>query len=204
MQIKNIYLQRCYHMVAEEQIAEEYRKKGYKVSKEYHLGEYIADLFVENDTEKIVIEVKTGNLSKNRLKKLGNLADYVRTLGDYKFRIAVVTPPKNREISVEGIEDILMDEMNRNLPNEIDELSNKSYIKKVYNIDIENISVKDNKLHCIGCGMLEVGLKFDSEIKDNNDSVYVGPFSFDILLETGISLKYDISVNYIKVNISDY
>ena len=58
MQIEKKYLLPYYEKAAIEQVAEQYKSKGYYVKKEARIGNYRVDLLAEKDEEKIVIEVQ--------------------------------------------------------------------------------------------------------------------------------------------------
>lgn len=79
MEIKQQYLNKYLPSIAIDQIADEYREKGYQVSLEEEIGKkYRADLVARNDKDTIVIEVKSGQMSPERRKEIAELANYVR------------------------------------------------------------------------------------------------------------------------------
>jgi len=100
MKIKKKYLGKCLHEIAIEQIAEDYRQKGYTVSREEILGTFQADLVVRKDTEQLVIEVKAGKMTPDKKQRIAGIADYVRNLGGYKFLVVVATPPKEKNFKL--------------------------------------------------------------------------------------------------------
>lgn len=208
MKIDYEYLQKYYHQMAEDQIADDYRKQGYTVSTEYQLGKYRADLFVENGKEKVVIEVKTKRLNAQSQKRLSELAEYVKTLGDYKFRVAIVTPPKNRHIVVNGLEEALSLEMNSCIPDDIDVLATHSRIEDVSDIDIQTITVKGNKINCIGTGVLEANLQYgsDSDLSNDDgwDTVASFAFTFNVSLTVEGNRISKIDTNDIQVDTSNF
>lgn len=187
MEIKRKYFARYLHDIAIEQIAAEYTEKGYKVSRETKLGKYQADLIAEKNNEKIVIEVKSGELSQKRKAELTELADYVRKQGNYKFLVAVATAPKEKKLEIDEIERLLTDEFIADFPSDLDELSTHTRIEEVSDIDIDEIAIRGERIFVVGDGVVSVELQYgsdnDQERGDGqtlNDSF---PFEFEVTLK---------------------
>ena len=53
------YLIKNFEQSAIEQIADDYREKGYTIKTDVRVGPYRVDLVAERDNEKVYIEVKT-------------------------------------------------------------------------------------------------------------------------------------------------
>lgn len=210
MQLNYKYLQKYYHKIAEEQLADAYRDKGYQVSTECRLegSTFIADLLVEKGAEKIVIEIKTRRMDAADSKRLSELADYVKSLGGYRFMVAVVTPPKNREIVIEGLEEALLCEMNNDVPDDIDALATHSRIEDISDIDVQTITVEGNEIYCTGTGIIDVELQYGSDGDLNRDNGYRTSdslaFTFDVSLVVNSKGISDVKINQIDVDTSRY
>lgn len=207
MEIKKKYLSKYLNDIAIEQIAEDYIKNGYKVSKGEKLGNFRADLIARKASEQIVIEVKSGKMSLDRKKELAGLADYINHLGGYKFIVVVATPPKEKKLEINGIEQLISNYVHNELPDELDELSSNTIPDEVADIDIDEITVSGNSIFVKGGGVVTVELQFGSE-KDNNEGFKTYdnfPFDFDMTLEYNSNNKLEIKkVNKFKIDTSSY
>ena len=140
MEIKKKYFEKYLHSIAIEQIAEEYLRKGYKVSREEPIGNHKADLIVSRDDETIVIEVKSGKMTPDKKETITQLGNYVREQGKYKFIVAIATLPKEKKLEISNIETLLTLEMMEEFPDELDELSTHTRVEEVYDIDIDEFN----------------------------------------------------------------
>lgn len=210
MNIKKQYLQKYLHKIAIDQIADEYTKMGFQVSKEEALGKrYTADIIARKGTEAIVIEVKSGPMTPEQREKLKDLADYVRERGEYKFQVAIAKPPKEKAIEIEGIEQLLTLWMLEHLPDELDQLSSHTFIEEVADIEIDEIMIKKSLIYVSGAGIVEVELQYGSDSDQlTGDGMKAGdsfPFNFDITLAFNRDMKLFIEeVNELKVDTSSY
>ena len=206
MEIKKKYLSKYLHDIAIEQIAEDYQKNGYKVSKEEKLGNFRADLVARKGGEQIVIEVKSGKMSSDRKKELAGLADYINTLGGYKFIVVVATPPKEKKLEIDGIEQLISNYVHDELPSELDELSSNTLPNEVADIDIDEITVSGNLIFVKGDGVVTVELQFDSDKDNDSFKNYDNfPFDFDMTLVYNSNNELKIErVNEFKIDTSSY
>ena len=79
MDIRRQHLQPYLHGIAVNQLADDYKTKGYTVSREEAIGgRYRADLIARKNNEVIIVEVKTGRMTPEKRVQLVKLADYVR------------------------------------------------------------------------------------------------------------------------------
>ena len=154
-----------------EQIAEDYIQKGYSVTKEEVLGgKYYADIVARKNQEQIVIEVKTGKLNAEKKEKIANLADYVRSLGGYKFVIAIAaTPPKEKKLEIAELEQLITNYFHQDLPSELDSLSTHTRPDEVSDIDIDEINISSKSIFIKGNGVVSVEMQFGSDSDQNND-----------------------------------
>lgn len=210
MKIDYNYLRRYYGRMAIEQIADEYRSRGYEVTKNYPIegSDFRADLLAVKGDEKIIIEVKADKLNANSKRHLAELAKYISTLEGYKFRVAIVTPPKNREIIVEGLEEALLDEMNCHLPDELDSLASHARVEEVSEIDVQKLSVEGICLNCKGSGIVSVELQYGSDGDcrkgDGWETTMSFPFSFDITVTMSKNGIEELEVNEMNIDTSDF
>lgn len=203
MEIKRHIWQKHMHDVVIDQIAEDYTAKGYTVSKEYKLGKYIADLYVFKGSEHIVVEVKSGKLTPERRKEIVELGAHVRSLGNYKFYVAVANPPKEKKVHIDGIEQLLETELQRHLPAQIKEMVADAVNIHVSDVTIDNLNIQQNKpVHVQGQGIVNFSIsrETNSEEQVGEDSLL---FEFDLELAYNNEAHLTISsVNKLEVETS--
>jgi Holliday junction resolvase len=188
MEIKKQYLQKYMHSVAIDQLADEYRSKGYKVLKGEPIGSHKADLIAVKGDEKIVVEVKAGKLTPEKKAAISAIGNYVKNNDNYKFFIVLATPPKEKKLEVSNIEDLLFQYVIDNMPHELDELSTHPRVEQIDNVEIDEIKVNPNGAILVkGNGVVSMELQFGSDADLNNDFGHKVndsfPFQFDVVLE---------------------
>lgn len=189
MEIKKQYIQEYLHAIAIRQIAEEYVQKGYQVGTNETLGNYEADLIARRGEETIVVEVKTGRMTPERKHAIAQLGNYVRKQRNYKFLVAIATPPKEKKLEIAEIEGLLTEYLSNHFPSELDELSTHTQLEEVTDIDIDEISIDRNLIFVKGDGVINVKLQFGSGGDQDSDNGFMDyeSFSFDFK----ITLAYD-------------
>jgi hypothetical protein len=210
MRIQKKYLRKYLHDIAIDQIAEEYRDKGYTIAKEEMLGKFRADLIAIKDNEKIVIEVKTGKMDSSQKEQIAGIADYIRNKEGYKFLVAVATPPKEKAIEIENIEALITDHILSDLPLKLDGLSTHTRPDEVSDIDIDEVSISGTDISVKGNGVIDVELQMGSDGDQDKGHGFKTsdkfPFEFAITLErdnvnTGLKIK---KVDALEVDTSSY
>lgn len=198
MEISKTHLYKHLHLIAIDQIAEDYLSKGYKVEREKKIGKYVADLVASNDNEKIVIEVKAGRMNPARKEQLAKLADYVNSLGEYKFKIVIARPPKEKNIQIADIEQLFFEFFINDMPSELDMLSTHTSIEMISSIEIHDLIIhQDNEINIIGQGIVDVELQFgsdgDQRRGDGHKTYDSFPFDFDLYLSYDSNKKLEIN-----------
>ncbi len=210
MEIKKKYYAKYLHDIAIDQIAENYRKNGFKVKKEVPIGDYQADLIASKRNENIVIEVKTGKLTTVRKSKLAKLADYVQSLGNYQFKVAIAKLPKEKELQVDDIENILFKHFSENFPDELDELSTHTKIEEITDIFLNKLVVADNAtIVAEGSGIMSIHLQFGSRADQlANDGFVMNsnvPFDFKAELSFNDEKKLEVEeFNTLEIDTSSF
>ncbi len=187
MEISKQLLFRNIHFLAIEQLAEEYKAKGYRVKKETKIGGFQADLIAEKGDEKIVFEVKAGRMTPAKKKHLAELADYINSLGNYKFKVVIATPPKEKNIQISGIEDIIFEHLLNKLPSELDELSTHTTVEAVSDLEIHDLKIHEkNSINILGHCIVDVRIQFgsdgDARRGDGHYQYESFPMEFDLYL----------------------
>jgi Holliday junction resolvase len=209
MEIKKKYLSKYLHDIAIEQIVEDYIQKGYTVNKEEKLGKYRADVIARKGNEQIVIEVKAGKMTPDKKKKLSGIADYIRDLGGYKFLVVIATPPKEKKLEIDNIEQLISNYILNDLPSELDELSSHTRPDDVTDVDIDEITISENTIFIKGDGVVSVELQFGSDgDNDKGDGLKTYdnfPFEFEMTLEYNDNKELEIiDVDKFEIDTSSY
>jgi len=199
MEIDKKFLAKYLHEIAIEQIADDYRKRGYSVYKEEKLGKFRADLVAIKGKEQIVIEVKSGRMTSERKEKLAGIADYIRNLGGYKFLVVVATTPKEKKLEIRGIESIITNYVLSELPPELDSLSTHTSIDGVTDVDLDEIEIVDGLVFVKGDGVVSVRLQFGSDGDQENGDGQIGNDSFPFEFELTLEFSSDNKLNIVKV-----
>ena len=186
MKIKKQYLQKYLHDIAIQQISDEYIEKGYAVSKEEQIGKYQADIIARKSDETIVIEVKSGKMTSKKKESIEGIANYVRSLGKYKFFVVIATAPKEKKLEIEEIEELLFQNFMNDLPSELDELSTHTTLEEITDVDIDEILITGNSISIKGNAVVSVNLQIGSGSDQKNDNGINTsdnfPFDFDMIL----------------------
>ncbi|MDR0603114.1 MAG: hypothetical protein LBG80_02275 [Bacteroidales bacterium] len=208
MEIKRKYFEKYLHSMAIEQIAREYSEKGYTISIDQNLGKYKADLIAKKENETIVIEVKSGKMTPEKKKAIKQLGDYVQKQGNYRFLVAIATPPKEKKLAIENIEELLFDYVLSNMPDELDELSTHTHIEEISDVDIDEIELSGNLNFVKGSGVVSVELQFGSDgDQDRNTGLKTSdkfPFVFELTLENKQEKLQIVDVKKFEVDTSSY
>lgn len=209
MEISKQLIYKNLHFLAIEQIAEEYETKGYLIEKEKQIGKFHADLLATKGEEKIVFEVKAGILTPERKEQLAKLADYVNSLGNYKFKVVVAREPKEKNVEIVGFETLLFEFLIYDMPSELDELSTHTSIEMVYDIEIHDLIIhNDNEINVIGQGTVEVQLQYGSDGDQHRGDGHIQsetfPFDFDLYLNYDSNQKLTIRDGSIDVDTDSF
>lgn len=209
MEIKKQFLQKYLHLIAIDQITEDYTQRGYKVFKEERLGKYQADLIARKDNETIVIEVKSGKMTPQKKEVITELGNYVRQQGNFKFLIVIATPPKEKKLKIVEIEQILFDYFLDEFPDDLIELSTHTRLEEITDIDIDEIIIEGKEIFIKGDGVVEIELQYGSDgdqaIGDGFSTYDNYPFTFEMTLEYDDNNKLKIAnVDELEVDTSSF
>lgn len=209
MEIKNKFLQKYLHLIAIDQIADEYKSKGYEILKEEMFEDFQVDLVAKKQEEIIFIEVKTKNLSREKKQSIIKIGNYVRQRKNFKFLVIIATPPKEKKLSIDNIENELFNWFSDDIPDELSSLATHISIDEIIDIDIDEINISDRYIFVKGDGVVKVLLQYGShgdQLRDDGVKLYDSfSFDFDITMEY---LKNDgfkiIEVNNLDVDTSSF
>jgi hypothetical protein len=148
-------------------------------------------------------------MTPERKQQIANLANYVREQSNYKFLVAVATPPKEKKLKIADIEDLLTQNLIEDFPSELDELSTHTRLEEVTAVDIDEISIDGKTIFVKGDGVVNVELQFGSDGDQNRGDGHKGydsfTFEFEITLEYNDDKELEIiEVDKLEVDTSSY
>jgi len=201
MEIEERILQQYYEQAAVDQLTSEYEKKGFEVTKDYRVKNYRFDLLAKKENESIIFEIKVGSWKKdqrNQIKQLRNIA--VHELGA-KFKLVLVSLPKESEIIIEDLEPIFPELLSERFINEFSEMATHFWVDGVSNFEFDKLVIRKSDLEIKGSGVISVGFQFgsDSDYKQGNGLCWYDSFefSFHLLLDREIEIKeiYELEID---------
>jgi hypothetical protein len=209
MEIKKQFLQKYLHSIAIDQIADEYSTKGYKILKEERIGDFQADLVAKKQDETIIIEVKTQKLSREKKQAIIKIGDFVRQHKNFKFLVIIATPPKEKKLSIDNIENELLNSFMDSMPDELDMLSTHTTIEEITDVDIDEINIDNQYVFVKGAGVVNVLLQYGSDGDQDRDDGFKTydsySFNFDVTMEYIKNKGFEIiELNDIDINTSSF
>ena len=206
MEIRKKYISKYLHDIAMEQIADDYAKKGYEISRKEVLGKYQADLIARKGEEQIVIEIKSGRMTPDSKKNMIGLADYIRGTGGYKFLVVIPSQPKEKKLEVNNIVGLVTDYVHSRASNVSG--ATPEQIKKITDIDIDEMTISGRSILIKGRGVATVDLQFnvgESPESSMNETTDNFPLEFEMTLENDRGNQLKITdVAKFNINTSDY
>ena len=176
------YLIKNFEKSTLEQIADNYREKGYIIKTDISVGPYRVDLAAIKGDEKVYIELKTHSERPEAKRRIKAMADYFKTVPNAKFIVVVSRIPEFKKIVFKDIEPVLCEYFMLEFPSDLDALSTHTRINEVQGVNISEISIQNGNLHIICNGMVGVTLQYgsDSEQEPEDEPLYMSfPFKFE-------------------------
>ena len=169
-------------------------KEGFLVKKNYKFNGLCFDLFAYNDFEKRIYEFK---ITKNKtisspssMKKYEILQQAAKEIGARLIYIYINPPIEGASVSFEGLEDLLLDDLNKKRY-EIDCLKKLSspVIQMVFDLEIYYISIEKDTLFVCGSAIVDI----ETMLVDEN--VFSLSPQLDYLENNNHVLKFEISLD---------
>lgn len=176
--LKN-YLQARYEKAAIDQIADDYKEKGYSIKKDVIVGPYRVDLVAHKDNETIYIEVKSRELSSSSKRRIKEMTDYFKSVPNAKFIVAISRYPEQKKIEFDELESILFDYFTVEFPSELDALSTHTRMDSVCDVTINSIEVGRGEIVVSCNGSVSVSLQYGSDSEQEDDELFVMSFPFE-------------------------
>lgn len=165
-----------------EELAHEYERQGYSVSKNHRDADVVYDLVANNGQRKVAIEVQARAALAGRADQITRQREVAQKHG-YNFQLFIVNPPLEKQIVFEEINTLLFQYFIDHIPDALDQLSSHTSIDHVGRVEISAITVTRAGVHVAGTGMVEVTLEYGSgENRDGMSWSTSFPFDFAIAI----------------------
>ena len=169
--------------LALDQVVKEYIARGYKVQTEVKVNNNLrVDAIATKMGETIIIEVKSGKVSKNTIAAMKEIKKYATTQPNTRFKLVVATPPKDKVLEVDWIATALEEHITNNPTNDLDTLSTHTRIIEVCDIEIDEFIWNEELITASGTGMVTVSLQYGSNSDQEagyKDTAETFSFKFD-------------------------
>ena len=126
MDIRKDIFQKYLEKAAIEQIASEYRQKGYKVVTKTKAKDLGADLIVQKGKETIVFEFKAGKWTEKKRQAVRQLRNRAVHDLDAKFKLVLVNLPEEPDIEIQNLERVFFGILPEYFKDEFNELATHS------------------------------------------------------------------------------
>ena len=108
-------------------VAKQLMSDGYQVCLNKKFEDFSVDLFAEKESDKIIYEFKFYNTTIHR-NVYDRLQEITKEIGAKLKVVYINQPNEDKEIEFMGIEDLIMDTINDDFPDELDRLSTHTTI----------------------------------------------------------------------------
>ena len=173
------FLQANYEKAAIDQIADDYKSKGYVVKKEANVGPYRVDLAVIKGDETTYIEVKSRKESPEAKRRIKEMTEFFKTLPNVQFIVAISRYPEPKQIEFDELESVLFDYFTVEFPSELDALSTHTRMDDVHDVTINSIEVGGGEIKLSCNGSVSVSLQYGSDSEQEDDEPFVMSFPFE-------------------------
>jgi len=168
-----------------EETASNYANQGYAVTTETPLGHLQADLVARKGDELVVVAFKLGHWTDQRNDQVRQMrSEVVHRLGG-KFHLVVITPPKEKNIEIDGIEHILSNAFLNHM-GVLAELSTHTSVEDVSDVTITSVDVDHTQMRVAGTGTVAVKLNAEGSDQSHEEGMVEPegfPFDFVIVLD---------------------
>lgn len=165
-----------------DELADDFIRRGYSVDHDVRVGSDTYDLVATKDAEKIAVAVKAASQLASSATAMRQLRERAMAYGFSEFRLSVATEPKKKTIEIEGLDNLLLEFMLNDVPNELDQLSTHTRVEDVAEVELFAIHVGHDGIHASGSAAVEVSLQYGSDSDDQSSSSDSYPFEFEVHL----------------------
>lgn len=180
------------HEAKIEEIAEKLRDEGYATHRVADAGHDQFDLVAEKDGRKLAVIVKDATELRAASKDVMRLRKAALDKGFDEFRLFVANRPRKKNIVVPGLEAILFTMTKQGPIEDLKKLSDRTVVKRIHGVDVESIAMESGGVHVMGSAVAVAELNYASTDADPLTLVAEFPMSFDLRLNSDLTLRESV------------
>lgn len=186
-----------------EDIAADLARQGFEVTREPAGADSDFDLVARRGDRVIAVEVKARSSLGDSAAQIAGLRKRALERGYSEFRLVVVNPPREAHIEIDRLCDVLAEHLtNQAFPESLDEVSTRTIIEGVTDLEIDSLEIDERGIHVVGSGSVDVELNYGGgEERDGLTTSSAFPFSFDVVLDHKLHIQ---EVGSIDVDTSSF
>ena len=206
MATRDNYLAHYYEKATIDQLVEEYRLKGYNVTREVRLDKYRVDILAEKDNSLTYIEVEGKKMDGSARKRLSEIENLVNSIPNARFIVVPARYSEEKSIVFNGLDGILYEYMVEEFPDELDELSTHTRIDEVDSVILDSVSIYGQDIVIKCSGQVSVNLQFgsDSEQEGTQPMSMSFPFEFEGTVSWVEDNYRVVEVDVLRIDTGDY
>ena len=182
-----------------EETAARLRSEGYSVEEPGGGPDFGIDLVASRGDRKIAVQIKARPSLRDSAKEIGRIRDAARERGFDEFRLVIVNPPHDREVSVEGLERELRRWIEEH-PAALASIASRVVVLDVVATDLSRLCVVKDSIQVAGVGAVLVECEAgEGEGRDETTWTTDFPVSFDIKLTHDLTIA---SVERLEIDLS--
>ena len=181
MNIAPEILARHVGLAAAEQLADEYRAKGYATELGAMLGGFQTDLVARRGGELIVVEIRSSPWSRDRVQRVKELRQHVVSELGGRFLLALAPLPDSTRIDIPEMEAILESLAPEHLEESISQFVARPFHYEVTDVEVEEARIAEGKIEVRGTGLLGVTEEDGAELSTHL------PFAFHLFLDPDLT-----------------
>ena len=184
-----------------EETATRLRSEGYAVEVPGGGPDVGIDLVASKGDRKIAVQIKARPSLRESAKEIGRIREGARARGFDEFRLVIVNPPHDREVSVAGLERELRRWIEEN-PGDLASIASRVVVLDVVATDLSRLGVTKESILVAGVGAVlveceEVGGEQQGGMTWTTDF----PVSFDVKLTHELAIE---SVEKLEIDLSSF
>jgi REase_AHJR-like len=200
MELKQRFFEEYALKAAVDQMAEEYRAKGYEVEKEAHLGTARADLIARHGEDLLIFEFKGYEADPDKGVALKQLRNYVGHHPNARLKLVLVKPPQHTTVQIDGLQRILYD-----LCSDPERVRGLSQVAPNWRLDeINDVALEDVQITSVGVevkGSATALYTLQLAMDDSTELTYPFPVAFHLALDPRLEMG---AVQSFSVDVADF
>ncbi len=174
-----------------EELTEDLQKQGYSVTAHPGGSESGFDVVAAKNQKRIAIQVMAKSELGERASEISRMREMAKQMGFTEFRVLIVSPPRERHIEIDGIDDALLNYLLHEHPaQELMELSSDTQIENIHDVEIDSLTWHENEMQATGTAVVSAELSWaGGESRDGAVTLADFPLTFKAILDSERKIK---------------